>query len=110
MSNDFNWQTEDKADWEEELRPEPKASRNINLISWFKRRWRWLSLIAAIFLVISLIIYSLLNRQIEQSQDTTTADVLAAHNLDLQSAFYQDYELMEAVKVDKYRRWKTLQH
>ncbi len=108
MSNDFNWQTDDKDGWDEPS-VEVVAKPTTDFPGWFKRWGPWLGGGVILLVIVGFVIYSLLNRQVEQVEDTTTADILAAHSLVRQAALERDIDLLATMLSDRNRSWSELQ-
>lgn len=108
MSDNFHWKKEDSTDWDEPTsetyRPE-KSSLRPRLKKWLP----WFGLVLAILLIAVGITSAFLNRQVQQVEDNTTADIIAAHALVQQAALDKDFDIFSALLSNRDEDWNKLQ-
>lgn len=103
MSKDFEWKTDEEIRWDE-----PRSESPADLRTLLKRRWRWLAFSAVLLLIVVGVVYTVLNRRVQQAEDEAAAEVLNAHALVRQAALDRDFDLLNAVSSDQ-DGWSDLQ-
>jgi hypothetical protein len=105
MSDNFDWKTEEDFDWENGQGDPPSN------VSPGKRR-RWLSILAIIILIGSLVayLYRRIDQRIEQNTDAMRSDVISSYNLLHLAEAEQDTELFFSLLSGRNDTWTAAQH
>ncbi|MFZ0547888.1 MAG: hypothetical protein WAM60_20755 [Candidatus Promineifilaceae bacterium] len=107
MSKDFEWKTGEETEWEGVSGQQLDGQTAFR--HWFRRWGRLLGLTAVLLLIVGLVGYSFFNRQVEQVEDATTADILAVHRLVRQALDNKDFDLLSTLMSDDDANWNRLQ-
>ncbi len=104
MDNNFDWQTEDEAAWDDRL---PAASQSTHSEQ-HTRPWWWLLLLGLLLLAGGLAWQQMATR-IAEAEAEATADLLASHDLLLHAAANQDEDLALALLSGRDVAWTAAQ-
>jgi hypothetical protein len=105
MNNNFDWQTEDEAAWDELLPATPKSA-----LSKHARPWRgWWLLLLGLLLIGGWLAWQQVAVRIAEAEAEATADLLASHDLLLQAAANQDEDVALALLSGRDVAWVAAQ-
>lgn len=89
MSSNFSWQTDEDEGWDEMVsHPSPPTPK--------RRFWLWGLVVCAAAILIPILIYTRLQKQVETATAQAEADVIAAHTLSQSAAANQDTDLFRS--------------
>lgn len=104
MSNNFDWQTEEDAHWEENLAVRPTEDPP-------RRSWRWLGLLLVVGLLVLAggLVWRQVNEQLAQTQNRLAEEVLSSHNLVQRAAADGDEDLLTPLLSGRDPEWVAAQ-
>lgn len=101
----FEWQADQEHEWTEEQVVTPGGGTAVSL----RKHWRiWLPLLG-LFIIIGGVAYLLLNRQAEETSSLISRDVLASHQLVMQTVADRDVDVFATTLFPYSRDWSTTQ-